>query len=75
MSTNLEIARILAGVSLVTLIAALVAWANPLSRPQLRSLNGRAAVLAVNPQAAALLLLAAVGVSVVAAILASGVWF
>ena len=75
MSTNLEIARILAGVSLVTLIAALVAWANPLFRPQLRSLNGRTAALTVNPQAAALLLLAAVGVSVVAAILASGVWF
>ena len=75
MSTKLEIARILAGVSLVTLIAALVAWANPLSRPQLRSLNGRTAALTVNPQAAALLLLAAVGVSVVAAILASGVWF
>ena len=75
MLTKLEIARIFASVSVIMLIAALVAWANPLNRSQFRRLNGRTAALIVNPQAGALLLLAAVGVSIVAAILASGVWF
>ncbi|HTK58274.1 MAG TPA: hypothetical protein VL336_04760 [Sphingomicrobium sp.] len=75
MSTKLEIARIFASVSLIMLIAALVAWASPAGRSQLRSLNDRTAALTVNPEAAALLLLAAVGISVVAAVLASGVWF
>ena len=75
MSIKLEIARILASVSLMMLAGAFVAWTSPLGRPQARWLNDRAAALAVKPQTAALMLLAAVGVSGVAAILASGVWF
>ena len=74
MSIKLEIARILASASLIMLAGAFVAWTSPPSRP-VRWLNDRAAALAVKPQTAALMLLAAVGVSGVAAILASGVWF
>jgi hypothetical protein len=65
----LEAARILAGVSVFLLIVALVAWANSLGLSQLRRLDGSAANVN-NPEFAALLLFAAVGLSAVAAILA-----
>jgi len=65
-----EVARILASVAVVLLIVAIAAWANPLGRPPLRRPNGSAVASGVNLQIAALLLLAAVGLSAVAAILA-----
>ena len=70
----LEAGRILAGGSVLLLITALAAWANPLGRPQLRQINGSAANVG-NPEVAALLLFAAVGLSAVAAILAIAGWF
>jgi hypothetical protein len=71
----LEAAHILASVSVVLLIGALVAWINQLRPPQFRRLNGGAAANAGNPQIGALLLLAAVGLSAVAAVLAIAGWF
>lgn len=71
----LETAHILAGVSVMLLIGALIAWVKLLKRPQIRRLNSSAAAIAGNPQLAALLLLAAVGFSSVAAFLAIAGWF
>ena len=71
----LEAARILAGVAVILLIVAVAAWANPLGRPQLRRPNGSTVANGGNLQIAALLLLAAVGMSAVAAILAIAGWF
>lgn len=71
----LEAARILASVSVLLLIGALVVWMNPLGRPQFRRLSGSAAASGGNPHIAALLLLAAVGLSAAAAILAIAGWF
>jgi hypothetical protein len=70
----LEAARILASVAVIFLIVASVAWANPLVRPPLRRLNGSAVANGGNLQIAALLLLAAVGLSAVGAILATAGW-
>ena len=70
----LETARILASVAVICLIVASVAWANPLARPPLRRLNGSAVANGGNLQIAALLLLAAVGLSAVGAILATTGW-
>ncbi len=70
-----EVARILASVSVLLLIGALIVWMNLRGRPQLRRLNGGTLANVGNPQAAALLLLAAVGLSAVAAILAIAGWF
>ena len=66
----LEVAHILAGVSVILLIGAFVTWMNPLGRQQFRRLNGSAAAYGGNPQLAALLLIAAVGLSAMAAALA-----
>jgi hypothetical protein len=66
----LETAHILAGISVMLLIGALVAWVKLLRRPQIRRLNGGAATIIDNPQLAARLLLAAVGFSAVASIIA-----
>lgn len=71
----LETARILASVSVMLLIGALVAWMNLLRRPQLRLPNGIAVANDGNRQLAASLLLAAVGFSAVAAMLAIAGWF
>ena len=71
----LEGSHILAGVSVMLLIGALVAWMNLLGGPQLRLPKGIAAANAGNRQLAARLLLAAVGLSAVAAILAIAGWF
>jgi hypothetical protein len=70
----LEAARIFAGVAVIFLIAAGVAWANPLARPPLRRLSGSAVANGDNLQIAALQLLAAVGLSAVGAILAIAGW-
>jgi hypothetical protein len=66
----LEVAHILASIAVILLIVAFAAWANPLGRPPLRRPIGNAVANGGNIQIAALLLLAAVGVSAVAAILA-----
>lgn len=71
----LEGSHILAGVSVMLLIGALVAWMNLLGRPQLRLPNRIAAANPGNRQLAALLLLAEVGLSAVAAMLAIAGWF
>ena len=71
----LEVAYILASVSVMLLIGALVAWMNLLGRPQLRLPSGSGAATAGNRQLAASLLLAAVGLSAVAAALAIAGWF
>jgi len=71
----LEAARILASVAVILLIVSVAAWANPLGRPPLRRLNGGAVADRGNLQIAALLLLAAVGLSAVSAILAIAGWF
>ena len=70
----LEAARILASVSVLVLVVALAAWANPLGRPQLRRIDGTAAN-EDNLEVAALLLLVGVGLSAVAAFLAIAGWF
>ncbi len=71
----LEVARILASVAVILLTVAIAAWANRLRRPSLRRLNGSAVANGGNLQIAALLLLAAVGLSAVAAVLAIAGWF
>jgi hypothetical protein len=71
----LEAAHILASVAIILLVASIAAWANPLGLPSLRRLNGSAVANGGNLQLAALLLLAAVGSSTVAAILAIAGWF
>jgi hypothetical protein len=71
----LEVARILASIAAILLIVAFAAWANPLDRLSLRRPNGSAVANGGNIQIAALLLLAAVGVSAVAAILAIARFF
>ena len=71
----LEVARILASIAVILLIVAIAAWANPLGRSPLRRLDGSAVANGGNLQIAALLLLAAVGLSAVAAILAIAGWF
>jgi hypothetical protein len=69
----LEVARVLASVSVILLIVAFAAWAGPLARLQLRLSNGSTANGAKS-EFAALMLFAAVGLSAVAAILAIA-WF
>jgi len=66
----LEVARIMASIAAILLIGAFVAWASPLGRPPLPRPKGSAVANGVNIQIAALLLLASVGVSAAAAILA-----
>jgi len=71
----LEVARLLASVSVLLLIGALIVWMNLRGRAQFQRLNASAAANVGNPQIAAVLLLAAVGVSAAAAILAIAGWF
>lgn len=70
----LDAARIFASVAVILLIAAIAAWVNPSRLRKLRLLNGSAVANFDSLQIAALLLLAAFGLSAVAAILAAG-WF
>lgn len=71
----LESARILASASVIVLIVAVAAWGNLLGRLQSRRLNGGAAAKDGDPEIAARLLLAGVGLSDVAAVLAIAGWF
>ena len=66
----LEVARILAGISAISLILAIAAGIGPLSRQQLRRLNGGTAVDDRFLKMAAYMLMVAVGLSGVAAVLA-----
>ena len=68
--TMLEVARILAGISAISLILAIAAGIGPLGRQQLRRLNGSTAVDDRFFQMAAYLLMTAVGLSGIAAVLA-----
>ena len=70
MSTMLEASRTLAGVSAVLLAIAIAMGISPLGRKQYKRLDGRAAAEVGYLQIAALLLLAAVGLSASAAVLA-----
>ncbi len=71
----LEVAYILAGIAVILLAMAIAAWATPLGRPTTRRLNGSAVAKDGHLQTAALLLMAAVGSSAVAAVLAVAEWF
>lgn len=71
----LEAAYILAGVSVMLLFGALLAWTNLTDHPRIRRTSGSAAANAGNHQLAALLLFAAVGLSAMAATLAMANWF
>ena len=66
----LDFARIVAGISLIPLILAMAAGISPLGRQQLRRLNGSAATDDRYLRMATYLLMAAVGLSCVAAFLA-----
>ena len=66
----LEAARILAGIAAISLILAIAAGIGPLGRQQLRRQNGSTAVDDRFLQVAAYLLMAAVGLSGIAAVLA-----
>jgi hypothetical protein len=66
----LEIARILAGISLISLILVITAAMSPSGREQLRRLDGTAATNDRYLQMTAYLLMATVGLSAVAAVLA-----
>jgi hypothetical protein len=70
----LEAARILAGAGLVSLILAIAASTSPQGRRQFRRLDGAAASEGRHIQAAAQLLIAAVGLSGIAALLAVAGW-
>jgi len=71
----LEAGQILASVAVILLIVSIAVWAKPLGHLSLRQLNGRTVANGGNLQSAAPLLLAAVGLSAVAAILAIAGWF
>ena len=75
MPTMLEIARILAGISVISLILAIAAAMSPSGRQQLRRLDSTAATDDRYLQMTACLLMAAVGLSAVAAVLAITGWF
>ena len=75
MPTMLEIARIVAGIALIPLILAMAAGVSPLGRQQFRRLNGAAAVDDRFLKVAAYLLIAAVGLSCLAAFLAISGFF
>ena len=66
----LEIARILAGISAISLVLAIAVGIGPLGRQQLRRLNGSTAIDDRFLQMAAYLLMVAVGLSGIAAVLA-----
>jgi len=68
--TMLEIARILAGISAISLVLAIAVGIGPLGRQQLRRLNGSTAIDDRFLQMAAYLLMVAVGLSGIAAVLA-----
>ena len=65
-----EIAGILAGGSVILLIASFTAWASSSRRPLFARLDGKASAPGDNHEIAAVLLLAAVAVSAAAAFLA-----
>lgn len=71
----LDVARILGGMALVSLILAMAAAISPAGRIQLRRLNGAAAAEGRHLETAAMLLMMAVGLSSVAAVLAITSWF
>ena len=71
----LDVARILGGMALVSLILAMAAAISPAGRIQLRRLNGAAAAEGRRLETAAMLLMMAVGLSSVAAVLAITSWF
>ena len=68
-----EASEILGVVAVMLLIGALAVWTRPQHRAQLRRLNG-STVTVNDPKIATLLLLAAVGLSGVAAFLAIASW-
>ena len=70
----LEAARILAGISLISLISAIAVATSPSGRLQFRQLDGAAATNDRYLQVAAYLLIGAVGLSGAAAILALAAW-
>ena len=71
----LDVARILGGMSLVSLILAMAAAISPAGRVQLRRLNGAASAEVRHLEMAAVLLMTAVGLSSLAALLAITSWF
>jgi hypothetical protein len=71
----LETARILAGISAIALFWAIAAAISPSGRQQLRRLDDTTAVDGRHLQIAAYLLMAALGLSAVAASLAIAGWF
>ena len=71
----LEVASILAGISAIVLILAMAAGLSPLGRHQLRQLNRTAAADDRFLKIAAYLLMAAVGLSGIAALLVISVLF
>ena len=71
----LEVASILAGISAIVLILAMAAGLSPLGRHQLRRLNRTAAADDRFLKIAAYLLMAAVGLSCIAALLVISVLF
>ena len=73
--TMLEIARILAGISAISLVLAIAVGIGPLGRQQQRRLNGSTVIDDRFLQMAAYLLMAAVGLSCVAAALAISGFF
>ena len=71
----LETARIVASVAMMLLIGALLAWLHLRAHPQFGPPSGSAAASAGHSKVAASLLLAAVGLSALAATLAIAGWF
>ncbi len=66
----LELGQVLGWLSAIVLLMALVAWLKPDWRPQRRRSGGRADSTSAPMEGAPRLLLSAVGISIVAAILA-----
>jgi hypothetical protein len=66
----LEVARILAGISVISLILAMAGGTGPLARQRLKGLAGSSAVDDRNLQMAVYMLMSAVGLSGIAAVLA-----
>lgn len=70
----LEVARLLGGISLVLLVGALATWLNLYRGPVLKPIDGRARFSDAQAALGSQLLVAATGLSAVAAVLAVAGW-
>jgi hypothetical protein len=69
-----EIARLLGGTSILLLVAALATWSNLFRTPILKPIRGRTRLSSARAELASQFLVAATGLSAIAAVLAVANW-